>query len=151
MVLHYSPAFDETLPAWKARAFIVYDNPLGFAISASRKDNTPAIAQKLRDSMGLQGIEERLDAIRTQLVKTPKGHYMRDIKSVLFIPIAGNPGVTFQILSRKRILVGGKVEFSDPETFCVSYDELFAMRLGAESFKEEIVQYYGDLKGLGEA
>jgi hypothetical protein len=146
VILHYAQAFDKTLPAWKARAFVVFDKPLGFAINVSPKDNPKAMVDKLRNSaaIALGGIEDRLTAIRDQLEKIPDGHYMREIRSVLFIPIAGNPGVTFQILSRRKLIIGEELDLPDHEVCHLSYDEMFAMRLGAENFREQLVQWYGD-------
>jgi hypothetical protein len=87
----------------------------------------------------LPGLEDRFKSLKGLLTDNQEHYIGSVIKSVLFIPVHGWPGITLQILTRERLVIDAHIASSDlgpngdgefPVRLTV--DELMSIRLCGE-------------------
>ena len=124
---------------WDAQIILSYDTPLIFTIdaSATSDDFAPAV-DKLR-RVALAGLTDRFKSLKAMLSDHKENYMGSIIKSVLFIPIHGWPGITLQILTRERIVIDTQTpEVAFPPSKAgdspvrLTIDELMSIRLCGE-------------------
>jgi predicted nucleotide-binding protein len=130
-----------TKSEWDARIITDYDTPLAVEIDASRtsKDFKPALQRLKIGGFALPGLEDRFKSLRGLLNDRQENYMGTDIKSVLFIPVHGWPGITLQILTRERLAVDASVAETAPgpqgdgeSPVRLTVDELVSIRLCGE-------------------
>jgi Predicted nucleotide-binding protein containing TIR-like domain len=124
---------------WDAQILLSHETPLVFTIdaSATSDDFDPAL-EKFKD-VTLAELDDRFKSLKAMLSDHKEDYMGRIIKSVLFIPIHGWPGITLQLLTRERLMIDTQtpqiplppVEAGDPPVR-LTVDELMSIRLCGE-------------------
>jgi hypothetical protein len=128
---------------WDADIILAYDTPLGFKIdvSATSEDYAPARTKLLKGTakLTLGGLDSRFDPLRKMLSGREDDYMGTIIKSALFVPVHGWPGITLQILTRERLQIDTQtpeatVARTKPEDppIRLTVDELMSIRLCGE-------------------
>jgi hypothetical protein len=140
---------------WDAQVIAVHNTALGFKIDVSGASNNYGPAQKkLKDGkVKLGGIVSRFTSLQRMLTKKydrqpdnrdhendDRGNYIGTvIKSVLFVPIHGWPGITLQIMTDERLRIDTQIpelakaanETKD-SSIRLTIDEMISIRLCGE-------------------
>lgn len=125
-------------PAWDADISVVYKTPLVFAIDASgTSEDFERALQEFRDKkVSFAGLKDRFESLKRMLSDHKENYMGRIIKSVLFIPVHGWPGLTLQILTREKLLIDTKTpedsrksSREEDSRIRLTIDELMAVRL----------------------
>jgi hypothetical protein len=124
---------------WDAEIILAHDTPLVFAIEASAtSDDFAPVLTKLK-YVAFAGLDDRLKSLKRMLSDREDDYMGTTIKSVLFVPIHGWPGITLQILTRESI----KIDTETPQltsspagpagsSVQLTIDELMSIRLCGE-------------------
>jgi hypothetical protein len=124
---------------WNASVFAVHTETLMFSILTTQLGETFEAAKLAlqRGRIGFPGLPDRIMSLKALY----DADYMTKIRSTLFIPVHGRPGMTFHFLTTSHIHLSGAGLVSGVEQrplergmIGLSVDEIFALRLAAERF-----------------
>jgi hypothetical protein len=122
---------------WDAQIIFSSNTPLVYKIdvSATSDDFVPALSKL--GIVTLAGIDDRIKSLKGMISDHEEDYMGNLIKSVLFIPIHGWPGITLQILTRERLIVDTQTPQiapppGDDAPLLLTVDELMSVRLCGE-------------------
>ena len=126
---------------WDAKIIVAYQKPLVFTIDVSETsdDFDPAVS-KLTKGVAFEGLDDRFRSLKGMLSDHKENYMGKIIKTVLFFPIHGWPGITLQILIRERLMIDTEIalrsstqgEAGDQSIKRLTVDELMSIRLCGE-------------------
>jgi Predicted nucleotide-binding protein containing TIR-like domain len=124
---------------WNAQIIASYDTPLVFTIDASATSDDFSPALRKMNKVAFAGLDDRFKSLKEMLADHKENYMGSVIKSVLFIPIHGWPGVTLQILTRERLIVDAQTpevavqpDAKGESPVRLTLDELMSIRLCGE-------------------
>jgi hypothetical protein len=124
---------------WNAKIIMAHETPMVFTIDASATSDDFSRALTELKNVAFAELDEHLRSLK-RMLSDGKDNYMGSIiRSVLFIPIHGWPGITLQILTKERIKIDTETPrqaISPSETgdfpIRLTIDELMSIRLCGE-------------------
>lgn len=128
---------------WRAKIIATHKWPLVFTIDVSETsdDFKPATRELTEGAIkvAFEGLDDRFKSLKGMLSDHEENYMGKTIKSVLFVPIHGWPGITLQILTRERLTIDAETALpsssaakAGEQPIRLTVDELMSIRLCGE-------------------